>query len=425
MNNAVVGPAIRELSDRLVVAQRPIKVLNAIKWDDQVRQAFFSSGFKEQPPVDRDYYAARAIRLDPSATIDELRGIEADATSRLGRVSPAATLIRFMSEQFRLTVEMIEARGTERFSPLSTLLYGSPSDVFHAGGPTVADLASTLRQSLDANAVAISTMKDDRTIPGPQAADLIREQLDASVGKGRIEVMPDDGIVADAAAGSDYIKVRQDRFFSQRDVDLLVVHEGWVHCSTTLNGLAQPYCTFLGKAAPRTTVTQEGLAVLTEILNLKSHPRRVDKLMRRIEAIDMAAQGASFVEVFEACRLWGMNEDDCWATTSRVFRGSLPEAGPFTKDLGYGKGLVYTLLYVRMAIRFGKTDRIPLLFCGKVDLLDMAPLYQLWEEGLIDISGFIPPPFDDMASLGSTLAFSRFTADLDLERVSADFEKLF
>ena len=29
---------IKELSDRIVEAQRPIKVLNAINWDDSVRE---------------------------------------------------------------------------------------------------------------------------------------------------------------------------------------------------------------------------------------------------------------------------------------------------------------------------------------------------------------------------------------------------
>ena len=77
--------------------------------------------------------------------------------------------------------------------------------------------------------------------------------------------------------------------FSQRDLDLLETHEAWVHIGTTQNGLAQPVCTFLGKAAPRTTVTQEGLAVLTEMLNLRSHPRRLAKLMHRIEGIRAAS----------------------------------------------------------------------------------------------------------------------------------------
>lgn len=417
--------AIRALSDRLVRAQRPIKVLSAINWDDQVKRDFFASGFKEQPKVDRGYYESRSIRLDPEKTRDELRSIEADIASRLGPISPAGTMMKFMCEQFRMTVDMIEARGTDRFASISGLLYGTPSDVFHVGGPTVADLAKVMRKTLEANAMAIMEMRDDRSIPGPKAADKLRHQLDESVGPGVIDIRLDDGIASDAAAGSDYIKIHQERFFSQRDIDLLEAHEGWVHVATTKNGLAQPVCTFLGKAAPRTTVTQEGLAVLTEMLNLRSHPMRLAKLMRRIEGIELASGGATFVDVFESCRTEGLSEDDSWVTTSRVFRGSTPEGGPFTKDLGYGKGLILTLLYVRMAIRFGKTGRIPMLFCGKVDLMDMATLHLLEDEGLVDPPAFIPPPFHDLPALATTLSLGRFTSQLDLDRMSVDFERLF
>ncbi|MGB8361358.1 MAG: flavohemoglobin expression-modulating QEGLA motif protein [Acidimicrobiia bacterium] len=416
---------IKDLSDRIVRAQRPIKVLSAINWGESVKREFFDSGFKSQPAVDREYYESRAIRLDPSQTREELRSIQAEVISRLGPISPAGSLMRFMCEQFLLTVDLIEARGTDRFSPIASALYGTPSDVFHVGGPTVADLARVMRLTLEANAMAIMEMEDDRTIPGTEAAATLRRQLDASVGKGLIEVRVDDGIASDAAAGSTYIKMRSDRFFSQRDIDLLEAHEGWVHVSTTQNGLSQPVCTFLGKAAPRSTVTQEGLAVLTEMLNLRSHPRRLAKLMRRIEAIELAAKGATFLDVFRSSLDDGLSEDDSWTTASRVFRGSLPEAGPFTKDLGYGKGLILTLLYVRMAIRFGKTGRIPMLFCGKVDLLDMATLHQLFDEDLVERPSFVPPPFNDLPALASTLSLGRFTSQLDLDRMSADFERLF
>ena len=416
---------IKELSDRIVEAQRPIKVLSGINWDDQVKEDFFAAEFKEQPKVDHAYYMAREIKLDPDEARADLLAIEADVAAQLGPVSSAGNLMRFMCEQFRLTVDMIEGRGTSQFSDVSKLLYGTPGDVFHSGGPTVADLAVTMRKTLEANAVGIAAMGDERTIPGTEAVKMLRSQLDESVGKGRIEVKTDDSIASDAAAGSDYIKMREDRFFSKRDIDLLEAHEGWVHVSTTMNGLAQPVCSFLGKAAPRTTVTQEGLAVLTEMLNLRSHPMRLAKLMRRIEAIEMVSNGATFLEVFEALRVDGLSEDDAWVTTSRVFRGSVPEGGPFTKDLGYGKGLILVLMYVRMAIRFGKTARIPLLFSGKVDLLDMAALHQLHDEGLVDEPEFVPPPFDDMAALGTTLALSGFTGQLDLDRISKDYERLF
>jgi uncharacterized protein (TIGR02421 family) len=415
---------IKDLSDRLVEAQRPIKVLNAINWDDTVKEKFFASKFKELPPVDLDYYEAKGHDFDADAIREDLRGIESDIQGKLGPVSPAGTLMKFMCEQFRLTVDLLEARGTPEFSQIAALLYGTPKDVFHAGGPTIADLGQQMRKVLEGLDTVVESELDERNIPGTEAVVILQKACDASMGEGMVEVKPDDGIAADAAAGSDYIKVREDRTFSQRDLNLLETHEAWVHIGTTQNGLAQPVCTFLGKAAPRTTVTQEGLAVLTEMLNLRSHPRRLAKLMHRIEGIRAASEGASFVEVFELFRTDGLTEDEAWAAVVRIFRGSLPDAGPFTKDLGYGKGLILTFLYVRLAIYLGRAHRIPLLFCGKVDLLDMVTLHQLEEEGLVEQPRFIPPPFDDIPALASTLSLGGFNAMLDWSRLETDYATL-
>jgi hypothetical protein len=142
------------------------------------------------------------------------------------------------------------------------------------------------------------------------------------------------------------------------------------------------------------------------------------------QGIKAADGGASFVEVFELMSTQGLTPDEAWTATSRIFRGSLPEAGPFTKDLGYSKGLVLTLLYVRLAIQFGRSDRIPLLFCGKVDLLDMATLHQLAEEGLLESSRFIPPPFNDLPALASSLSLGGFMSTLDWDRLALDYSSL-
>lgn len=49
---------IRTLSDRIVLAQTPIRVLDAVKWDDSIRQGFLKAKGKAMPAVDRDYYSA-------------------------------------------------------------------------------------------------------------------------------------------------------------------------------------------------------------------------------------------------------------------------------------------------------------------------------------------------------------------------------
>ena len=57
---------IKQLSNRIVEAQRPIKVLNAINWDDSIKEKFFVLEFKELPAIDRAYYETRDTKLDPT-----------------------------------------------------------------------------------------------------------------------------------------------------------------------------------------------------------------------------------------------------------------------------------------------------------------------------------------------------------------------
>ena len=103
----------------------------------------------------------------------------------------------------------------------------------------------------------------------------------------------DDSILADAAAGNDYVKVRTGARFSPRDIDILEVHEGWVHVATSLNGQAQPVAKWLAKGPPRTAAVQEGLAALLEMFTFRTFPRRARRLNDRVLAVDKAEDGAS------------------------------------------------------------------------------------------------------------------------------------
>ncbi|MGK2930501.1 MAG: flavohemoglobin expression-modulating QEGLA motif protein [Acidimicrobiales bacterium] len=415
---------VRTLSDAIVEAQGPLRILNAIKWDEQVRDAFFASGCREQPAVDADWYASRELDFDIEAIRDDFLEIELSINTSLGTTSHVAQLLKQTCEQYRLTLDLLDARGTDGFGPLSAQLYGTTDDVFHAGGPTVAALADQFREALSWVSDLPIDDRDEKSIDGDDAVKLLQERLDGSMGPGRVNVVTDDGIVADAAAGSSYIKLRTDAMFSERQLEQLESHEGWVHVGTSANGLAQPVCTFLGKAPPRVNVTQEGLATLTEILSLTSHPARLLRIADRIDAIALATGGATFVDVVEHFRSNGMDEEECWQLAMRVFRGSTPTGMPFTKDLGYGKGLVLTYAYMRIAIRTGRLDRIPVLFCGKVDINQMSTINGLFDEGLIEPPEFLPEVFRDVNALAAQVAFSRFLRDLDFDRLATDYAPL-
>jgi hypothetical protein len=94
----------------------------------------------------------------------------------------------------------------------------------------------------------------------------------------------------------------------------------------------------------------------------------------------MVEEGADFLQVFEFFRAQGFEMAQSYSNASRVFRGSVPNGLPFTKDLSYLKGFIMVYNYIQLAVKKGKLEQIPLLFCGKTTLEDMRTLRQLVEE---------------------------------------------
>jgi uncharacterized protein (TIGR02421 family) len=237
--------------------------------------------------------------------------------------------------------------------------------------------------------------------------------------------MLSDGIVADAAAGSDYLKIRRDARFNLRELRVLEVHEGWVHIGTTLNGLAQPYCTFLGKGPPSATITQEGLAIIMEVFTFASHPERLSSLTDRVRGVEMADAGATFIDVYRFFTDQGSSAPQAYAQSARVFRGSVPDGRPFTKDLAYHKGFVLIYNFIRLAVRRGLVDMVPILFAGKTSLGDIRTLADLIEEGIVATPKFVPGPFGNPHGLVAWMCYSNFLNSIDLAQVEVDYATLF
>jgi uncharacterized protein (TIGR02421 family) len=418
---------VRTLSDRLVEAQRPIRILDAIKWDDDIERAFFEQGARELPPVTHDYYLARPLPFDPEQKLHEFHAIERDIRRQLGEFNAPGQIMSRMCQEYREVVHLLTHRGTPIFGEISERLYGSASDSFHAGDPNLADLGHMMSDILDNLSHDTIFGQQEEPLPAPQTVEYLSARLNVYFqDPAAVRVQLSDGIVADAAAGSDYIKIRKNACFTRREVRQLEVHEGWVHLGTTLNGQDQPVCTFLSKGPPSSTITQEGLAVITEIFAFASHPARVRRLTNRIEGVAMAEAGADFLQVYRYFLQEGYDPSESYQHSMRIFRGSLPEGcGPFTKDLCYSKGFVLIFNFIRLAVRRGMVRRVPLLFCGKTNLADIKILAQLVEEGLVRPPRFLPPQFADLNALTAWMCYTNFLSQLSLKRIEEDYAGLF
>jgi uncharacterized protein (TIGR02421 family) len=389
---------VRALSDRLVELARPVRILDAVRWDDEVEATFFSRGARELPRVTRDYYDRRPLSFEPRRQRAAFADLEREVRRRLGD-DPAGRLLTRRCREGQAVADLVARRGTPEFAARSRGLYGRASDCLDTGWPALALPAGT-------NAPPAPTSPDEPEFSAAHAARALSQRLTGFFhGEPEVRVRLSDGIHADAAARGDCISVRHDGRFTAREVRLLEVHEGWVHLGTTLNAQAQPICTFLTRGSPSATVTQEGLAVLTEVLAQASYPARARRLAQRVEAVALAEAGADFLDVYRYYGEQGNEPRAAYQHTARVFRGSLPEkCGPFTKDLAYCKGLAQVTDFIRAAAGSGQTGHIPLLFCGKTSLADIPDLAQLADAGLLRPPRYLPPPFMEGAQLTYGLA---------------------
>jgi uncharacterized protein (TIGR02421 family) len=415
---------IRELSLRLVEAQRPIRILDAIKWDESVCDFFLRTDFKEIPPWGPEIYERTPLRFEPDAKIRQFEEIRHSIPLLLGKRDRVGEILARNCREFEDAVRMLKARGTPQFYRYARMLYGSPKDVLGDGLTTLRQLSLLLDEILASIAKTRLGVSYPKLIPAEDVVSELNRRLGSYFHENAVRVKLDDGIVSDAAAGSDYIKIKRGALFSTRDIDILEVHEGWVHVGTTINGQLQPWACWLSKGPPCVTATQEGLTVIMEIFAFVSLPSRVKRLNNRIRACDMVEDGANVLEIFDFFRQQDCTPAEALLQTQRVFRGGVLTGGaPFTKDISYCKGFVLIYNFLRSAIRFGRPELIPLLFAGKLTFEDIPVLFELFKEGILISPRYLPRQFADLDGLAAWMTFSNFLNRMDLARVQDYFRR--
>ena len=226
-------------------------------------------------------------------------------------------------------------------------------------------------------------------------------------------------------AGAKRIRIRRDARFTDKDIQQLIHHEAYIHVATSLNGRDQPDLKILAASHPGTTKTQEGLAVFAEFITGSMDIDRMHRLADRVIAIQMAVEGADFLEVYNYFLERIGNPEQSYENTRRVFRGgTLTGGAPFTKDIVYLDGLLRVHNFLRLIVANKRTDVLRMLFCGKLDIEDIPVLTELAEMGLCQPAKFLPPWASDLRFLLAYLTYSSFLNKVDLSQVNAHYQKL-
>ena len=412
---------ILEYSLQLIQVQKPIQVLDAIKWNEGFEEEIIKNNFKVMPTID---YNKNQLKYDPLKKLQELKELRLNMTKDLGEKDPLGAILIRNCLQYEDVIRMLMNRGKAEFYNYSKKLYGGPSELMGDGKTKLSDLASIMNSLL--NSLDESQLGDiyQKNMTAEEVVAELSKRLGTYFKDEKIKIKLSDGIISDASAGSDYIKIKKGMMFSRRDLDIFEVHEGWVHLGTTLNGLNQPYAKWLSKGPPCSTVTQEGLAVIMELFNFSLFPRRAKRLNDRLIACHMAESGANFLEIIDFFREKGQSETQSIQNAGRIFRGASLEGGtPFTKDIAYLKGFVMIYNFMRTTIKEGRPELIPFLFTGKATLEDLPVLYDYHKEGVVSLPKYMPPQIRDLNGLAVWMAFSNFLNKMKLEDIMHEKDK--
>jgi uncharacterized protein (TIGR02421 family) len=413
MNEAGHSRLHAELDERLVAATRGIRLLGSVSWPASVESGFLAAWRAGKASLPEIVYP----RTDFAATRATLADIAAQADAR----HPVGDYIRRSAESWRIATELLEAAGTPAVTACSAQLYGRPGDRVPGASLTNVDAARHFIAIADEYDSGALREEIPASIPAEVLRIELQQRLDAFFGPGAVAVETDPELIAKAAAGASRIRLRSATNFSDYDRDQLLAHEAFVHTLTAINGRAQPHLKSLARSSPRTTATQEGLAVFAELMSGSIDIARMKRISLRILAIDMALAGADFLDVFRFFLEAGQGEADSFASAQRVFRGAPTGGGAaFTKDSVYLHGLLSVHTFFRWALRRQRMALCRNLFAGKLALHDVIALEPYFDSGYVAQPRYLPPWVRHAHGLAGALAFSLFANRIRLDRVEAE-----
>ena len=401
------------LDARMAKAARAIRLLSLVSWPASEQQAFLADVARGNPRLP----AHRYPKHDFSAARAEFEAIAAAADPS----HPLGIYLVESAHSWGLAAELLENLGTPRVTELSEALFGKPEHVL-PGGATTREAANhfiAIANELDHELLA---PEEQVSISATSLALQLQAALDDYFDSRVITVELDPELIAKAAAGPNRIRLRAGAAFSDYDRHQLLQHEAFVHSLTALNGQQQTVLPSLSLSSPRTTATQEGLAVFAEQITGSIDIERMKRVSLRIEAVAMALEGADFLQVYDYFRAAGQDEVESFTSAQRVFRG-VPTTGgcAFTKDTVYLRGLIGVHTFFRWALKHDKLRLCRMLFAGKMTLADVQRFEPLFDSGDLAPPRWMPEWVKRANGLAGMLAFSLFANRIRLEQiVSAD-----
>jgi maleylacetoacetate isomerase len=405
-----VGASARDATlERARAVLEPIaaktRVLEAIAWPRSVEHAFFARGASELP--EPEYAIDRAAASDALVALGDLR-------RTLEGEHPLHAWLRRQCDSFIAAQRLLLAVGTPEFGRASREIFGGAKTTAFDHDTTNLDLAEHVIRRVGAAAARV----DGEELDTSAFVALLERRLAERAKHGaalEMTIERDPDLAAKVVAGRTRLRVREGATFSRAEAEGLYLHEIDTHALTAQNGAAQTKFPLLKGGGPRTTRTQEGLAVFSELWGHALSSPRLLRLAERVRLIAMAEDGASFLDLYRHLRSTGLAEREAWFDAQRICRGGVPSGGaPFTKDACYLAGLFDVYSFLRAALRAQAPVLGEALVCGRIALEDVDALLWLRAEGVLGPPKMLPRWVERFDALVSYFAFTSFLSEVEV-----------
>lgn len=368
-----IDPIFADIDMTLHSLVSGIDILDAVKPLNylQEKQQFFASQFSTEPQ-----FVYREHTIDPFSIKRSLFNLPLEKI----KDPDLYQLYQAVIDSYVDKIDQYKSIGTAEFLYDSLRYYGEPSDKDLQNAQFILHLPQGDRE-------APADMVDAVGIKSILTEMLMKEGYDGTI-------TFDDTMIANALVSGTNVRINSNAKIPRVEAMALAHHELGVHLATSLNGRQQPL-RILSLGCPINTMTQEGLAILSEYLSGNLTLSRLRMLALRVMAVKSMIDNKSFRTTFLMLKeKYLLSPDLAYSMTARVYRG-----GGYTKDYLYLKGFSLILNAYEHENNFNH------LLTGKTSLEYLPMITRLIDKQLLTPPKFITPAFREPVSNDAVRTF--------------------
>lgn len=350
-SNPQISQELIEFDSEFYNITKTINILSAVNPTnfDQQKKTFFDSHFSIEP-----VFTYEGSKLDVFATKRRLLNLPLEKV-----IDEDLTEIYFDTiDSYLDKVDQFNSIGTNDFIYDSLRYFGEPTQKDIGNAKFILHLPGNLNEENE----EVLAFEEIKKILGEFAQN---NSLPYNL---KIE----ENMLANALVSGNTLKLNKNAKLSVSDTNALAQHEMGVHLVTTLNARQQPL-RILEIGNPLSTMTQEGLAILSEYLSDNLTIKRLKILALRVVAVQSMIKEKSFRKSFSLLKEeYGASNDIAFAVCSRIYRG-----GGFVKDYLYLQG------FHKMLNAYENEPNFNLLFAGKTSIDYLPQISRLIDNGIL------------------------------------------